>query len=95
MKEMDVQLMTDIRVAYDSGLTIKELGEKFGHSPTTIRNAIVAAGGVIRPKGRRAGFSPAKKAVTPLPVESMVQEDVEYTSEFDYSETSSDFSTEW
>jgi excisionase family DNA binding protein len=43
-----------VRAAYDSGLTLRQCAARLGLSMAMTRHAVLAAGGTIRPGGRRA-----------------------------------------
>jgi hypothetical protein len=48
LAENDVSTAAEL---YRGGSTLAQLGERFGVSPNAVRRALVAAGGVMRPRG--------------------------------------------
>lgn len=49
----DADDATRIAELYAQGLSLEQLAERFGSSPTAIRSAIVRRGGTLRPTGRQ------------------------------------------
>lgn len=52
--KLSVAQVAEVGALYEHGFTLAEIGARFDVGQDTVRRAVLDAGGVIRPPGRRA-----------------------------------------
>jgi len=69
------EVISEMVAMYEAEESLRNIGNKFGVNPQTVRRLVFRAGGVIRPRGR------PRKTTTPVAITPTVTEDCAPTTD--------------